>query len=81
MQFFKAFYPSLQKVVLAMRAMDKGEAEPDEELISSVTDLVLDIDKIARDRLFICTIAAERGWKTAGKVAFRKKGSCNISCK
>ncbi len=74
MQFFKAFYPALQKVLLVTRGLDKGDAEPDRRTLRSLAKMVMDIDQVARDRLFICTIAAEKGWKTAGAVAFRKKG-------
>lgn len=33
------------------------------------------MDKTCRDRLFILTIAAEKGWKVASEVAFAKTGN------
>ncbi len=74
MQFFKDVYPDIQKMVMVARALRKEEAEMDEDLTIAVEQTMLKIDQRMRDRLFICTIAAERGWATAGKVAFRKKG-------
>ncbi len=74
MQFLKDIYPDIQKMVMVARALRKEEAEMDEDLTIAVEQTMLKIDQRMRDRLFICTIAAERGWATAGKVAFRKKG-------
>ena len=74
MQFFKDVYPSVQKMVLVARALRKGEAEVDEDLAIAMEDTMLKIDNGMRERLFICTVAAEKGWSTAAKVAFRKKG-------
>jgi len=36
--------------------------------------MIIAVDDIFRERLFILTIAAERGWRLASRVAFRKKG-------
>jgi len=36
--------------------------------------MMIAVDEVLRERLFILTIAAERGWRLASRVAFRKKG-------
>ncbi len=37
-------------------------------------DLAKQSDQASRDRLFVLTIAAEKGWSIASDVAFRMKG-------
>jgi len=37
--------------------------------------MMIAVDEILRQRLFILVIAAERGWRLASRVAFRKKGN------
>jgi len=36
--------------------------------------MIIAVDSVLRERLFILIIAAERGWRLASRVAFRKKG-------
>ena len=79
MQFFKSFYFIHQKLLLSIRETRKGNREQDEDDLEQWEDLLHEMDKVFRDRMFILTIAAEKGWKIAGEVAFRKKGRILVS--
>ena len=74
MQFFKQLYPSHQAMTLQLRAARRGELEVTPEVLRVWEESQLEQDEVLRQRLFILTIAAEKGWKIAGEVAFRKKG-------
>ena len=58
-----------------MRAVRKDGIEPTVEMVKEWEDAVTEIDKTHRDRIFILTIAAEKGWRIASEVAFIKKGT------
>ncbi len=75
MQFFKSFYFLHQKLLLKIRQTRKGERDQEEDDLEEWEDTLHEMDSVFRERLFILTIAAEKGWKIAGDVAFRKKGN------
>ncbi len=45
-----------------------------EERILQWEALVMEVDKAMRDRIFVLTVAAERGWRVASDMAFYMKG-------
>ncbi len=69
------YYPVLQDLILEVRSYRKDGAEsvPMEKVAEWEAKLYT-VDKVMRDRLFILTIAAERGWRVATDVAFNMKG-------
>lgn len=75
MRFFKEFYFQFQELLLDIRATRKDEEEVTTEVLESWEDSLHDLDKVFRDRLFLLCIAAEKGWRIAGEVAFRKNGN------
>lgn len=64
----------MQDMLLQMRAVRKGDVEMSDDFLKKWEENLLEMDKLTRERLFILTIAAEKGWKVASQVAFRKKG-------
>lgn len=36
---------------------------------------MIEVDKALRDRLYVLTVAAEKGWRVAGDLAFGMKGN------
>ncbi len=74
MKFFKNFYLKFQDFLLMLRSTRKEKAKVTTELLDDWEDDLHDLDKIFREKLFILCIAAEKGWKIAGEVAFLKKG-------
>ncbi len=57
-----------------MRAVRKDGIEPTTEMVAEWETSMLEQDKVHRERLFILSIAAEKGWRIASEVAFIKKG-------
>jgi hypothetical protein len=53
---------------------DREERVTQERIEKWVEDLI-EIDKAMRDRLFVLTVAAQKGWKVAADLAFYMKGS------
>ncbi len=49
--------------------------EISEETIREWEEWVFQVDKVMRDRIFILTVAAERGWRVASDTAFNMKGN------
>jgi hypothetical protein len=75
MQVYDAFYPKLQDLLLSLRkVMKKKESRITQGMIEDWVDDVAEIDKILRDRLFVLTVAAERGWRVASDLSFAMKG-------
>jgi hypothetical protein len=74
MYFFQQLYPEHQKMTLQIRAARRGKLEVDDDLLKKWEEFQMEQDEILRQRMFILTIAAEKGWKIASEVAFRKKG-------
>lgn len=75
MATFEACYPQVQDLVLAIRRFRKGDQrEIDEDELEEWEDLIMEVDKAMRDRIFILTVAAEKGWKVASDMAFNMKG-------
>jgi hypothetical protein len=76
MAMYDAFYPLLQDLLLSLRKVMKNkDARVTQGMIEDWVDDVIEIDKIARDRLFVLTVAAERGWRVASDLAFAMKGN------
>ncbi len=71
---FKSFYKKHQDMLLQMRAVRKDGLEPTTELVALWEQSMMEMDKVHRERLFILTIAFEKGWRIASEVAFIKKG-------
>ncbi len=46
-----------------------------QEMIEDWVEDLADVDKVMRDRLFVLTVAAERGWRVASDLAFAMKGN------
>lgn len=73
---FEACYPSVQDLALAIRKFRKDEErEIDEETIQEWEELIFEVDKVMRDRIFVLTVAAERGWRVASDMCFNMKGT------
>ena len=62
-----------------MRAVRKDGVEATLEMIEEWETSMIEMDKIHRERIFILTITAEKGWRIASEVAFIKKGRGQIS--
>ncbi len=71
-------YPPMQDMLMQLRAIRKGDVEMSEEFLTKWEKKLLEIDTCTRERLFILTVAAEKGWKVANQLAFRKKGIINL---
>ena len=70
-----ACYPTLQDLILEVRGYRRdGAEEVRMETIRTWEEKLMSVDKVIRDRLFILTIAAERGWRVATDVSFNMKG-------
>ncbi len=75
MAMIGACYPTLQDLILEVRTHRLGgEEEVPMETVRTWEEKLMKVDKVIRDRLFILTIAAERGWRVATDVAFNMKG-------
>lgn len=73
-----AFYPSLQDLILEVRGYRKdGDETVPIDVVQDWEETLFKIDKVIRDRLFVLTVAAERGWKVASDVSFNMKGREN----
>jgi hypothetical protein len=72
---YESFYPALLDHLLEMRDLmkDKDKKVTQDVIEKWVDDLTV-IDKVLRDRLFVLTVAAQKGWKVAAELAFYMKG-------
>ncbi len=83
MAVYDACYPKLQDLLLSLRSVMKDkDSRITQEMIEDWVEDVADIDKVLRDRLFVLTVAAERGWRVASDLAFAMKGNhLAVRCK
>jgi len=54
--------------------MKDPEAKISQTTLEKMVDTVTDIDKVMRDRLFVLTVAAHKGWKIASDLSFYMEG-------
>jgi len=75
MAHFEEHYEKQQDLLLEIKAAKEGREGATRAQVRSWAKQINALDDLERDRIFILTIAAEEGWKTAAEVAFTKKGN------
>ncbi len=72
---YESFYPALQDLLLEMRELKNDrDKRITQEMIEKWAQDLTEIDKAIRDRLFVVTVAAQKGWKVASELSFYMKG-------
>jgi hypothetical protein len=73
---YESFNLVLQDHLLEMRSLMKDkDKKVTQEMIEKLVDNLTDIDKVLRDRRFVLTVAAQKGWKVAAELTFYMKGT------
>ncbi len=80
MSNYESFYPALQDHLLEMRDLMKDkDKKVTQDMIEKWVEDLTEVDKVLRDRLFVLTVAAQKGWKVATELAFYMKGRIVIT--
>ena len=69
-----AYYPQLQDLFVKIRKARKSDDDITKDMAKDWEEALKEIDKVNRDRLFILTVAAEKGWVVAADLAFGMRG-------
>jgi hypothetical protein len=64
----------LQDLYMDVRAHRRAGQDVPAAVVSEWEDRIKVIDKVSRDRLFILTVAAEKGWAVAADLAAGMRG-------
>ena len=75
MATYNSYYPPLQDLYKKLRDARRAGQPVPVETIEEWEQLAKKSDKASRDRLFVLTVAAEKGWSVASNMAFRMKGN------
>jgi len=73
MNAYHGYYIPFQMVFMKMREARKNHTPVTEEMLLEWEELMKESDQASRDRLFVLTVAAEKGWTVASDVAFGMK--------
>lgn len=75
MAYFEEHYEKQQDLLLEIKQAKIGREGATRAQVKSWDKQIRKLDELEKERIFILTIAAEEGWKTAAEVAFTKRGN------
>lgn len=75
MAYFEEHYEKQQDLLLEIKQAKLGREGATRAQVKSWDKQIRKLDELEKERIFILTIAAEEGWKTAAEVAFTKRGN------